>query len=201
MRIGRWIVAALVALLLSQSGCAMLSATVKADRWQPSPVDEDAIAAGQSRAEVESILGVKGAPIPDVEGAYSYRYEETDASPHRNMIYALIEVPTLWTVGTLIAVPIETSIQRAGQRWATAIYDANGRLVLFRGHRSEPVGIVAATAEGEHEQPASITQYGAQWDWLVESGKRKHREATLARKHAREARAREREARAGWWWQ
>jgi hypothetical protein len=115
----RWVL--LVAIMIGSGGCISLQAANT-----PGPVDDQFIHLGMHRSEAEDILNAQAHEIAFGSGTFvQYRYEDHETYPWRVALYAP------FGPADIIFAPIEALFQRAGQRWATGLYDREGRLVHF----------------------------------------------------------------------
>lgn len=111
----------LLVLALTLTGCMSIRAAI------PLPqVDDESLTLGMERTDVESVLRAFSYETEFVGGQLiEYRYEDSNAWPYRAAIY----FP--FGPADLIFAPIEYWIHRSAQRWASGLYDIDGRLVYF----------------------------------------------------------------------
>lgn len=120
----------LVALVVVSSGCASWVALN-----QPAPTDDELIAVGMHRAEVETLLRTGGSAYDEPNGHTRVRYQYSDGvhqgSKARIIVYLAADFFTLF-LSELVFWPIELAVEQSAERTGEADYNESNRLDHFR---------------------------------------------------------------------
>lgn len=140
--------------LATQVGCA----TYYASRI-PGPTNDESIAIGMHRSEVESLLGTSAVSVYDERDGVTARYEYSDGPPQatkgRVIVYIAADLFTAF-LSELVFWPIEVYATNRTKRVGSASYDSNNRLAMFTVTRADGEHVMTVGTRLETPVAASI---------------------------------------------
>ncbi len=145
-------------LLVIQTGCATYTTLT-----MEGPSDDERVAIGMHRKEVERILETAAASEYDDRGLSVARYEYSDGPPAgsklRSLIYVAGDLFTLF-LSELVFWPIELYADQRIKRVAIAEYDEANKLVEWTIERRNGDRLTHARAPSPREVPPSVAAPG-----------------------------------------
>lgn len=152
------IAAILIAALVTSTGC-MTTGPV-AGCYNPR-ADYEAVRAGITREALDEAIGEVGHPIGDGR-TFVYNFEHVSASRSRAWWYAWLGYFSLYTLDPILAVIERVAVYGPAQRTALAVFDGDGRLIVFR---QMPEGVDFGVGGEDAPAHGNPGPYSEAWEW------------------------------------